>query len=57
MLAAAGVLLGPAASVYSPWLLLQLAEERTHIEQPTDQKAWLGVSHGRDAEEYGVGPG
>jgi hypothetical protein len=31
-LAAAGMLLGPAAFLYWPWLLLQLAEERTSVE-------------------------
>jgi hypothetical protein len=32
VLAAAGVLLGPAAFLYWPWLLLQLAEERSSVE-------------------------
>ena len=32
ILAAAGVLLGPAAFLYWPWLLLRLAEERSSVE-------------------------
>ena len=32
MLAAAGTLLGTAAFLSWPWLLLQLAEERTWVE-------------------------
>jgi hypothetical protein len=32
MLAAAGVLLGPAAFLYWPWLLLQLTEEPSRVE-------------------------
>jgi hypothetical protein len=32
VLAAAGVLLGPAAFLYWPWLLHRLAEERSSVE-------------------------